>query len=367
MGLGARLQQISDIDDKSLKKILQTEAPHYLMYAYSLIRSVNYTAQASILPWLDLFATGKKREAPKNFLEHIKEALPKINELLWQDSENIMKGVYPREVLKPEPPLKHLKRIPKLVVEAINSSRRRENNITSEFASDSHGIYKEAPDYYSRNFHFQNSGYLSDASAEIYEHQVEMLFSGTANAMRRLIISEIKSKTGSADGHGLHFLEIACGSGTLTEFMALAFPKAKITCIDLSPYYLKLAQSKLKKFPRVHFLEANAENLPFKDATFDVVYSCYLFHELPENIRLKVMQESIRVLKVQGIVGAVDSLQIGDDESLDWALKQFPKDFHEPFYKNYTQNSLEELFISLQLQNMSKKIGFLSKSVVGQK
>ena len=41
------------------------------------------------------------------------------------------------------------------------------------------------PRYYLQKFHFQSDGYLSDASAERYDHQVEVLFGGGAAAMRR--------------------------------------------------------------------------------------------------------------------------------------------------------------------------------------
>ncbi len=42
------------------------------------------------------------------------------------------------------------------------------------------------PEYYGRNFHYQTEGYLSEESAELYEHQTEILFMGTLGLMRRL-------------------------------------------------------------------------------------------------------------------------------------------------------------------------------------
>ena len=41
------------------------------------------------------------------------------------------------------------------------------------------------PDYYLQNFHFQTGGYLTEASARLYDVQVETLFLGTASLMRR--------------------------------------------------------------------------------------------------------------------------------------------------------------------------------------
>jgi ubiquinone/menaquinone biosynthesis C-methylase UbiE len=338
----------------------------YPYYGYSLVRSLSFTMQSALLPYIDLLATLQKREAPKDFKQHIIEALPKINQLLLSDAKNISEGYYPPEVLVSESLLTHLKRWPLVIQEAFYTAKRRKKNINKNFDQDTENILKEVPDYYARNFHYQSSGYLSTKSAELYEHQVELLFSGAANAMRRLILVDLKKRLNFSDGEGLNFLELGSGTGALTQFVTQAFPKANITCVDLSPYYLQVAKKKLQKFKRVNFMKARAEDLPFKEKTFDVVYSCYLFHELPPDLRTKIMQESIRVAKSNAIIGIVDSLQKTDDQDFEWALKQFPIDFHEPFYKSYIENSLQQLFTDSGLDEVEQRIGFLSKSVVGR-
>lgn len=338
----------------------------YPIYAYSWLRSLNFTVQGALLPYIDRLATLEKREAPKDFKQHMIEALPKINALLLQDAENIATGYYPADVLRPENLWSHAKRWPLIIEEAFASAKRRKNNINKNFDLDTENIVIETPEYYARNFHFQNSGYLSSESARLYEHQVEMLFSGAANAMRRLILVDLKKRLGSSDGEGLNFLELGGGTGALTQFIALAFPKANVTCVDLSPYYLQEAKRKLHRFKRINFMKANAEDLPFKDRTFDVVYSCYMFHEIPPAVRRKIMTESVRVAKSNALIGVVDSLQHDDDADFEWALKQFPIDFHEPFYKSYIENSLQDLFVQTGLLEVEKKIGFLTKSVLGR-
>ena len=70
--------------------------------------------------------------------------------------------------------------------------------------------------------------------------------------------------------------------------------------------------------------------------------------------------------KPGALVGVVDSLQKDDDADFEWALKQFPLDFHEPFFKSYVENPLQNLFAEVGLVGIEKKIGFLSKSVLAQ-
>ena len=68
-------------------------------------------------------------------------------------------------------------------------------------------------------------------------------------------------------------------------------------------------------------------------------------------------------------MGFVDSVQKEDanERNLDWALEQFPVDFHEPFYKNYTQNPMEGLMHYRGFQKIKKDQGFFAKAVLGQK
>lgn len=338
-----------------------------LALGYSHLRSANFAIQGTLLPLVNLLATGKKRETPQGYANHLKLALPKIQELLKQDAVNISENIYPLEVLQPENPLRHGLRIPFLFVDAFLSARRREEKESKSFDATATELLTELPDYYQRNFHFQTNGYLGESSASLYDHQVEVLFSGSADPMRRLIIPPIKRHFEFSDGAGLRFLEIGCGTGRLTKFMALAFPKAQITCVDLSPFYLKEAQRHLRQFQRIDYVQGRGEELAFKSDSFDFVFSSFVFHELPHDVRKKMMLEAYRLLKPSGIFGIVDSIQLNDDSELNWALEQFPQDFHEPFYKNYSQNPLEKMMEEAQFRTIEKFQGFLSKAVTGLK
>lgn len=223
------------------------------------------------------------------------------------------------------------------------------------------------PEYYQRNFHYQGDGYLSEHSAELYDHQVDVLFAGTSDAMRRLILEPMKRQFGATDGEGLTFLELGAGTGRATQFVRLAFPKAKIVALDLSAPYLKKAQKRLLKYPRHDYVEGDAAKVPFVDSHFDAVYSVFLFHELPFETRKAVIAESLRVLKKGGFIGLVDSIQLGDVRDLDSALEKFPVDFHEPFYPNYVQNPMEKLFEDAAIDDVSTQTGFFSKVITGRK
>lgn len=336
-------------------------------YPLGLAKAINYTAQSALLPLVDQIATGRKKDSFKDFTNQVRTAMPKLTELLKKESDNIENGLYPAEVIFEEMPWTHYSRIPFLLADAFRAARQREQKKADVFETQDLDYVNESPEYFRRNFHFQNGGYLNDKSAELYNHQVEVLFAGTANVMRRQIIPSLKNHFNMSDGEGLRFLEIGSGVGTLTRSIALAFPKAQITCVDASPHYLKLAQRKLARFKRINYVQAFGEELPFKDESFDAIFSCYLYHELPEKIRHEVTQEKMRVLKKNGFIAIADSIQKDDDETLNWALQQFPINFHEPFYKNYTERSLEELLQSYEVTGTTTEINFLTKIVSATK
>lgn len=337
-----------------------------LTLGYSLLRTTHFTLQQMSLPIFEFLSTGNLQRKPKEYTQNLKKILPELYELLKKDADNIAKGLYPVEVLMPEAPAKHFLRYPQIIFDGYFISKRRQAKKNHDFNNEAQEFLKDVPEYYQRNFHFQTGGYLTQKSAELYEHQVEILFAGAADAMRRLIIPMLKEKF-PGDGEGLHFLEVAAGTGRLTKFMKLAFPKARITVMDLSYPYLQKAQENLAGMNRLNFMQGPAENLPFSENSFDAVYSCFLFHELPIEVRRQVLEEGLRVLKQGGFYGFVDSIQKEDAKDFEWALENFPVDFHEPFYKNYTLNPMEGLMLNTGFKDVKSVRGFFSKAVLGQK
>jgi len=203
------------------------------------------------------------------------------------------------------------------------------------------------PPYYRRKFHFQSDGCLSAASAERYDHQVEVLFGGGAAAMRRQALVPLRGALGREAlrqrGGAARLLDIGCGPGAFLREVKLNHPRLAVTGIDLSAPYLAVARRRLGDWSRVVLIEAAAEAMPFAAAQFDIVSCLYLFHELPPNVRRTVVAEIGRVLKPGGILVFVDSLQTGDKPDYDALLDYFPFAFHEPYYASYLVEDLDRL------------------------
>ena len=217
------------------------------------------------------------------------------------------------------------------------------------------------PDYYRQNFHFQSDGWLSDHSAAIYDTQVEVLFTGAADVMRRRALRPIAEWMTGRNQRDLKGLDVGCGTGRLLAFLHDAWPGMKFTGLDLSPPYLAEARRLIGRTARVKLIEGAAEKLPFDDASLDLVVSSFLMHELPETIRQQALAEMARVLKPDGLVVIVDSIQKGDQPSWDGLLDLFPHYFHEPYYAEYANGNLAACAEAAGFKPVASERAFLSK------
>jgi ubiquinone/menaquinone biosynthesis C-methylase UbiE len=159
----------------------------------------------------------------------------------------------------------------------------------------------------------------------------------------------------------LRGLDIGCGTGRLLAFLHDAWPGLRLTGIDLSAPYLAEARRLVGRTARVKLVEAAGEVLPFDDASLDLVVSSFLLHELPKKIRAEVIAEMARVVKPSGLVVLVDSIQKGDHPPWDGLLDLFPHYFHEPYYAEYVEGSIEAWGIAAGLAPASSERAFLSK------
>ena len=224
----------------------------------------------------------------------------------------------------------------------------------------------ELPAYFLNNFHFQTGGYLTGESAAIYDMQVEVLFSGAANAMRRQCLVPLAQAICGRDQRKLNLLDVAAGTGRFARFVAEAFPRLDLTVSDLSQAYLTEAKRHIAPY-RASYRAAAAEALPFADNSFDFVTSIYLYHEVPPPVRRQIASEFYRVLKPGGRLVFMDSLQTGDSPDFDALLEAFPQNFHEPFYASYIAEDLPQLFAGAGFRFIAKQSHFLSSLCICEK
>jgi ubiquinone/menaquinone biosynthesis C-methylase UbiE len=117
----------------------------------------------------------------------------------------------------------------------------------------------------------------------------------------------------------------------------------------------------------VSLLAENAEQLPFPPAHFDVATSVFLFHEVPGDVRARILSEMARVVRPGGLIVLADSVQFCDSPQLESELRSFPARFHEPFYASYARDDLAQRARDAGLEVVEERNAFVSKVVVARK
>ncbi len=302
---------------------------------------------------------------PRVSSTELRALLRRKAELHARDLANVEAGLYPRELLFDIPVRRYMRALPRLLRDTPNVVRRMKSG---EFRDIPVVDKQRYPAYYRRTFHWQTDGYFSDHSAKVYELGVELLFRGTADVMRRQIIPPVTQFIRAAGGAAnVRLLDVACGTGRTLHQLAQAHPQLRLYGVDLSPAYVRIARKRLDDLAEVALAVENAEALPYADATFDVVTSVYLFHELPRNARRNVARELFRVVRPGGLVVIEDSAQLVESAELAAPLHAFSGEFHEPFYNDYLQDDLAALLGDVGFQVESADPQFVAKVVVARR
>ncbi|MEA5569900.1 class I SAM-dependent methyltransferase [Calothrix sp. UHCC 0171] len=290
-----------------------------------------------------------------------------LNEVDWQDAE---RGIYPVSLLFDNPWEDFFKYYPMVWLDLPQIWERTKQKNYQDFSAeiDTQGY----PSYYVQNFHHQTDGYLSELSANLYDLQVEVLFGGSADAMRRRILAPLKEKLRvftDVSPNQVRVLDIACGTGRTLKMIRNTLPQASLFGTDLSPAYLRKANELLSEIPGElpQLLQANSEELPYLDNYFHGLTSVFLFHELPPAARQNVINEAFRVIKPGGVFVICDSIQVSDSPDLEFMMHSFYETFHEPYYRHYMTDNLEERLQQAGFVDIEMQVHFMSKYFIARK
>ncbi|MBI2765306.1 MAG: class I SAM-dependent methyltransferase [Chloroflexi bacterium] len=156
------------------------------------------------------------------------------------------------------------------------------------------------PAWYLRRWHFLPEGYLSRRSVAGYDACIRRVYSALAEAqVHRAIVSALR-RVQTAD-----LLEIGCGPGHGLAALRRAFPCARLTGVDLSPFMLERAEQRIPPLA-ARLVHADAARFPWAEGSFDGVVAAHLLGHVPLDVAAAIMREAARLLRLGGVLVVAD-------------------------------------------------------------
>lgn len=137
-----------------------------------------------------------------------------------------------------------------------------------------------------------------DWALPLYDPIVKLL---GADRTRRALINQAAVRPSD------RILDIGCGTGTLAVMLKRSHPSVHIVGLDPDPRALARARRKAGRASLViRFDEGYSDDMPYPDASFDRIFSSFMFHHLKTDQREKTLREVWRVLAPGGSFHLLD-------------------------------------------------------------
>jgi ubiquinone/menaquinone biosynthesis C-methylase UbiE len=143
-------------------------------------------------------------------------------------------------------------------------------------------------------------------------------------------------------------LDIGCGTGTFAILIKKLHPAVDVVGLDPDPKVLARGKGKAERAGiSIRLDQGFAEELPYKNGSFDQVFSTLMFHHVPLDKKEKALSEVRRVLRAGG---SFHMLDFAGSEGADYGL--LPRLFHS---SHHLKDNSEERILTLM-----NRVGFIS-------
>jgi ubiquinone/menaquinone biosynthesis C-methylase UbiE len=141
-----------------------------------------------------------------------------------------------------------------------------------------------------------------DVFLPLYDPMVRLLGFGRAG-------QELISQANIESDHSV--LDIGCGTGTLVVMLKRQHRGVNVVGLDPDAKALPRAQKKARRAEvTVQLDHGFADELPYRERSFDRVFSSFMFHHLDEQERERTSREVLRVLKPGGSFHLLDFVSV---------------------------------------------------------
>jgi ubiquinone biosynthesis O-methyltransferase len=162
----------------------------------------------------------------------------------------------------------------------------------------------------------------------------------------------------AGDPKGRDVLEVGCGAGDFSIHLARA--GANVIGTDFSPKAVELAAAKaVAQNSAARFRVADAQQLPFADATFDLILSCECLEHVPDPGR--ALAEMFRVLRPGGRL-VLTTENYSNGMLIYWLMAWMQR---KPFNSGAGVQPVEHFFLYWNVRKMMRRAGFEVSRMTG--
>jgi ubiquinone/menaquinone biosynthesis C-methylase UbiE len=168
------------------------------------------------------------------------------------------------------------------------------------------------PEYYLTSFHAYESGNMSwlaafEVEPAAYAVHAKIWQDAGSNGDTQLRQSYHDILKKHLPNSPKTILDLGCSVGMSTFALQDLYPEANITGLDLSPYFLAVANYRTQqRQAKINWVHAAAESTGLPDAAFDLVSIFLVCHELPQTATRQILAEARRVLRPGGHLAIMD-------------------------------------------------------------
>jgi ubiquinone/menaquinone biosynthesis C-methylase UbiE len=168
------------------------------------------------------------------------------------------------------------------------------------------------PEYYLTSFHAYETGNMSwlaafEVEPAAYAVHAKIWQGAGSNGDTQLRQSYHDILKKHLPNSPKSILDMGCSVGMSTFALQDLYPEANITGLDLSPYFLAVANYRTQeRQAKINWVHAAAESTGFPNAAFDLVSIFLVCHELPQSATREILAEARRILRPGGHLAIMD-------------------------------------------------------------
>jgi len=155
------------------------------------------------------------------------------------------------------------------------------------------------PNYYLQPFHSMPGGWLNPAAATGDRAAMESIYRN-AHPRKSLGMRDAIAKFFPSDAKLVY--DLGAGTGDQSAAIARLLPRAKVVCVEASPFMLIVGKRRHRDVPNLVWQHGMAENAEVADGSVDAVNISVVFHEIPNFAKHMLLEKAFKMLKPGGTI-----------------------------------------------------------------